>query len=167
MSSPDNRTAEKGPQGYLVPVALSGNLVGHQLTQLGIAFDADSLFGEIPKVRGESPNQYSAIYLRTRSGSVYKLVSKGEKGTIVGLGISRARRDKKTNESFWLRHVAGLGSIRIGKIFSWDYSNTRYTSAVTEVVGVLKQAHSPEEIERITGGKKSSILEDFRRSFHN
>lgn len=161
MSGPDTPAPKETTQNFLVPVALSDTLLGHQLTQKGVVFNADSLFMPTPELRSESPDQYSAVYLRTKDGNIYQItLREPEEGVIINSKASKSRQDKKVRVGEWF-NLMNVSGPRIGNLFTWDYGGTRYTSIVTEVVGVLKQRYSSEEIEKLTKGKKSSILEDF------
>lgn len=158
---PDTPTPKESAGKKFVTVALGETLIGHQVSKKGESLDVTSVFGW-PELRSEGP-QYSLFYFRTKDGNVYQLSKLDEdNGLLVSSRQSRGAGGR-VGKKFWDYHIHPTLGLQVGQLFTYDSGGTKYTPVVTEAVGVLKDLPKPGEIERLTEGRTSSIIDDFGR----
>lgn len=143
---------------HVVPVKVAEELLGHQVVERNEALDLTSMFGFLQDL---AEVEYSEAYFRTRDGTIFRLSRSKEednKGELTG--PSRDGSDLVT-VTFLEDYVAPTRGLAVDMLFIYDGDGTKYTPVVTEIIGVLKNQPSPEEISNISQGKVSTIIEEF------
>lgn len=146
-----------------VMVSLGGNIVGWQF---GESFDLGELLAPQAAVQGE--NSYRDVYIRTRSGNIYRIDTSFE---IVNMRESA--RLKAIHKSILLPEylIGGRGIIKVGDPFDYYVSATHYGSQpelagmsdVAEIIATKSRRYSQEKTLQMCEGRTSTILLDYQR----
>jgi len=160
MSRPEAEREFEKSTSHIIPVEVAGKLLAHQVLKKDKALELISMFNRgFPRDWAEV--DYSEVYFRTRRGYIFRLCCSKEednKGELTG-----PPKDGRgvVTVTFLEDYMPAKRGLVVGMLFIYDGDGTKYTPVVREIIGVLKNQPSQEEVKNISQGKVSTIIEEF------